>query len=229
MEENVVIGDDCWIGNHVSLLKGTRMGKGCKIYHGVVMGGTPQDLKFKEGETTVNVGDQVTIREYVTVNRGSQACGKTEVGDAAYLMAYVHVAHDCWIGKGVIIANTVQLGGRVTVGDWVMIGGIVAVHQFCRIGRHAFVGGGYRVVQDIPPYIVAAGEPLKFRGLNSVGLRRHGFSQEIRRNIKQAYRLIYRSSLNLGQAIEKIKKELPLTEEIEEIISFVEKSERGLI
>lgn len=228
VDGNVVVGENCWIGNHVTLKHGTRIGTRCKIFHGAVIGEIPQDVKFKGEETVVEIGDEVIIRELVTVNRGSKLRAKTEIRDRAYLMAYVHVAHDCFVGENAIFVNNVQLGGHVSVDDWVMIGGRVNVHQFCRIGKHAFIAGGYRVVQDVPPYVLVGGEPLKFYGLNSVGLRRQGFSQEIRKDIKRAYQLIYRSSLNTSQAIEEIKKTLSQSEEIQEIISFVESSKRGL-
>lgn len=186
-------------------------------------------MKYRGEDTTAEIGEGVTIREHVTVHRGSRARGRTEIGDRSYVMAYVHVAHDCLVGENVILTNSVQLGGHVSVDDWVIIGGIVAVHQFCKIGAHAFIGGGFRVVKDVPPYVMAAGEPLRFCGLNSVGLRQRGFKKEARQNIKEAYRLIYRSSLNTSQALEQIRKNLPQTKEIQEILSFAENSERGLI
>jgi len=224
-----VIGENCWIGNHVTLKHGTRIGNGCKVFHGTVIGETPQDIKFQGEETTVEIGNEVTIRELATIHRGSQARGKTEIRDHSYIMVYTHVAHDCLIGESVTLVNNVQLGGHVTVDDWVMIGGFAGVHQYCRIGKHAFIAGGRRVTQDIPPFVLVAGDPLKFCGLNTTGLRRQGFSQEIRRDIKRAYQLIYRSSMNTSQAIEEIKKTLLPHKEIEEILSFVENSERGLI
>ena len=225
----MVIGDECSIGNHVTLCDGTHLGKGCRVFHGAVLGEIPQYLEFEGEETTLEFGDKVTVRECVTVHRGTRARGKTEIGSHCYLMAYAHVGHDCFIGENVILSNSVQLGGHVSVDDWANIGGVVAVHQFCKVGKHAFIAGGYRVVQDVPPYTLAAGEPLKYSGLNSVGLRRRGCSPETRKNIKQAYHLIYRSSMNTTQAVEEIKRTLPQGEEIKEIISFVENSERGLI
>ncbi|MEE9167983.1 MAG: acyl-ACP--UDP-N-acetylglucosamine O-acyltransferase [Candidatus Neomarinimicrobiota bacterium] len=229
IDDNVVVGDDCQIGNHVTLRGGTRLGKGCRVFPGAVIGEVPQDMKFGGEETTTEIGEGVTLREHVTVHRGSKARGRTEMRDHAYIMAYVHVGHDCFVGEHVILTNAVQLGGHVSVDDWAVIGGIVAVHQFSKIGKHSFVGGGFRVIKDVPPYITVAGEPLRFQGINSAGLKRRGFSEESRRNIKQAYHLIYRSSLNTTQALQKIRKILPQSEEIQEIISFAENSERGLV
>lgn len=223
------IGDGSRIGNHVTLCEGTRVGKRCKVMHGAVIGEIPQDLKYEGEDTQVQIGNDVIIREFVTVHRGTKARGKTEVREHSYLMAYVHVAHDCLVGDHVILTNGVQLGGHVTVGSWATVGGMVAVHQFCRIGEHAFIGGGFRAVQDVPPYIIAAGEPLRFSGINSTGLNRRGFSEESCRNIKSAYKLIYHSSLNRGQALNEIEKTLPKTKEIREIIAFFKSSERGLI
>jgi len=225
----VVLGKGCQVGNHVSLLSGTRIGNECKILHGAIIGEIPQDLKFEGEDSTVEIGDGVTIREYVTVNRGTKALGTTRIGRDSLLMAYVHVPHDCQIGENVIIANGVQMAGHVIIDDWANISGLVPIHQFCRIGEHAFVAGGYRVVQDIPPYILAAGEPLEFSGINLVGLRRRGFSAETRGIIKKAYQIIYRSSLNTSEALKKIKADLPSTDEIEEIVTFVENSDRGIL
>ncbi|MFQ6615376.1 MAG: acyl-ACP--UDP-N-acetylglucosamine O-acyltransferase [Fidelibacterota bacterium] len=229
IQAGVEIGEDTWIGNHATLCTGTHLGKRCKVMHGAVIGEIPQDLKFGGEDTRVVIGDDVTIREFITIHRGTKARGETEIGDQTYLMAYVHVAHDCFVGDHVILTNAVQLGGHAWVGPWATVGGMVAVHQFCRIGEHAYIGGGFRAVQDVPPYIVAAGEPLRFSGINSVGLKRRGFSDEARRNIKRAYRLIYQSSMNRGQALKEIESTLPQTREIQEIIAFVKSSKRGLI
>ena len=229
IENNVAIGENCWIGNHVTIKQYTRLGKRCKVFHGSVIGEIPQDLKFEEEETTVEIGNDVTIREFVTIHRGSNARKKTEIRDHSYIMTYVHIAHDCLIGENVILVNSVQLGGHVTVDDGAMIGGVVAIHQFCKIGKTALVAGGYRVVQDVPPYVLVAGEPLKFCGVNSVGLRRQGFSVDSRRDIKRAYHLLYHSSMNRTQALAEIKKTLLPGKEIEEIISFAKNSERGLV
>ena len=229
IEADVKVGENCWIGNHVNLRSGARVGKRCKIYHSAVIGEIPQDLKFEGEESTAILGDDVIIREFVTVNRGTKALGKTTVGNKSYLMAYVHVAHDCTIGKNVIMANAINMGGHVEIGDWAILGGGVLVHQFTKIGVHVMIGGGYRAVQDVPPYIMAAGEPLKFSGINAIGLRRRGFSGDTRMKIKEAYRLLFRSGINSDEALKTMADSFPSSPEIQEIISFVQKSERGLI
>ena len=229
IEADVKVGENCWIGNHVNLRSGARVGKRCKIYHSAVIGEIPQDLKFEGEESTAILGDDVIIREFVTVNRGTKALGKTTVGNKSYLMAYVHVAHDCTIGKNVIMANSIHMGGHVEIGDWVILGGGVLVHQFTKIGVHVMIGGGYRAVQDVPPYIMAAGEPLKFSGINAIGLRRRGFSGDTRKKIKEAYSLLFRSEINSDEALKTMADSFPSSPEIQEIISFVQKSERGLI
>ena len=175
------------------------------------------------------MGDRTTVREFCTLNRGTSELGKSSVGNDCLLMAYVHVAHDCVIGDKTILANGVQLAGHVNIGYHVTIGGMTPIHQFCNVGDHAFVGGGYRVVQDVPPYILATGEPLKFAGVNNVGLRRRGFSAESRMNIKRAYKKIFYSDMNMSQSIESIKSDIEQTEEVKTILSFVENSNRGLI
>ena len=229
IEKNTVIGDGTQVASQVLIAEGARIGRDCKIHHGAAVGTIPQDLKFGGEETQLIIGDRTVIREYCDLNRGTKSRGKSVIGSDCLLMAYVHVAHDCIIGNQVIIANAVQLGGHVEIEDWVILGGMVAVHQFCRVGEHAIVGGHYRVVQDVPPYIMTAGEPLRFGGLNSVGLRRRGFSKENLSSLKKAFRLLYRSNLNLTQAVERIKQDLELTEEISNLLKFIEKSERGLV
>ena len=201
----------------MNLRSGAHIGKRCKIYHSAVIGEVPQDLKFEGEESTAMLGDDVIIREFVTVNRGTKALGKTIVGNKSYLMAYVHVAHDCTIGN------------NVEIGDWAILGGGALVHQFTKIGAHAMIGGGYRAVQDVPPYIMAAGEPLKFSGINAIGLRRRGFSSDMRKEIKKAYRLLFRSQIDKDEAVKAIVDSFSSSPEIQEIISFVQKSERGLI
>ena len=201
VEADVEVGENSWIGNHVNLRSGAHIGKRCKIYHSSVIGEVPQDLKFEGEESTAILGDEVIIREFVTVNRGTKALGKTIVGNKSYLMAYVHVAHDCTIGNNVIMANAIHMGGHVEIGDWAILGGGVLVHQFTKIGAHAMIGGGYRAVQDVPPYIMAAGEPLKFSGINAIGLRRRGFSGNTRKEIKAAYRLLFRSKMDKDEAV----------------------------
>ena len=229
IEEDVLIGDNCWIGNFVTLKKGTRLGNGCRVFHGVVIGEEPQDFKYSGEPTTVEIGENVTLREYVTIHCGTKMREKTVVGDNCYLMAYVHVGHDSIVGDNVMIANGAQLGGHVEVGDHTFIGGLVAVHQFVKIGKYVCVGGGFRVVQDVPPFILVAGEPLKFSGLNAVGLRRQNFNRSIRNTIKGTYQLLFDSNHNVSQAVEEINKAFPDSQEAKDIISFVENSNRGMV
>jgi len=205
------------------------MGSNCTIYHNCSIGEAPQDLKYAGEKTTAIIGNNVIIRESVTINRGTIAYGKTEIGNNVLLMACAHVAHDCIIGNHTIMANLATLGGHVELGEYVNLGGGVLVHQFGKIGSHSFVGGGYRAVQDVPPFIIAAGEPLRFGGINKIGLQRRGFSDENRSLIKKAYRLFFISKMNRSDALNKIKSELPATDEINSIIQFIELSERGII
>lgn len=222
------MGERTEIMAHAQVLRGTTLGADCRVFHGAVIGGLPQDLKFEGGDTPTSVGDGTVLREYVTIHRGTGEAG-TVVGSRAYLMAYVHVGHDGRIGDNVILANMVQLGGFAQIHEYAFIGGCTPVHQFCRVGAHAFVGGGYRVVKDVPPYVMASGEPLRFGGLNVVGLRRRGFPAETRTRIKRAYKLIYRSDHNLSKAVTIIKEELEPTPEIQTILTFIEQASRGLI
>ena len=223
------IKDNTWIGNNVVICSGTEIGKNCKIYHSSVIGEKPQDLKLKGEETLTIIGDEVMIREFVTINRGTIESGKTIIGNKSYLMASTHVAHDCIIGESVIMSNLATLGGHVEIDDKVIISGGVLVHQFCKIGSYSFIGGGYRVVQDVPPFIMAAGEPLKYSGINSIGLRRNGYSINTRKNIKEAYRLLFREKISREKAISQIKNTFPDNPEVKKIISFIENSTRGLI
>jgi len=229
IEENVQIKSGAQIHSSALIAKGTRIGKNVIVHKGAVIGTIPQDLKFGGEETIFEVGDNSQIREYSVLNRGTSNRGKSSVGENCFLMAYSHVAHDCIVGDNVILANGVQLGGHVTIGDWVIIGGLTAVHQFSHIGSHAFIGGCFRVVQDVPPYVLAAGEPLRYRGLNVVGLRRRGFSTETIRTLQRCYRLLYRSKMNISQALEKIKEEMKITQEVQDVLDFIEKSDRGMI
>lgn len=229
IEKDVVIAEGTQIGPHVLIADGARIGRNCRIHKGAVVATLPQDLKFAGEQTLFEIGDNTTIREFCTLNRGTSARGKSVIGSNVLLMAYAHVAHDCIVGNNVIMANVVQLGGHVEIEDWAILGGMSAVHQFCRVGRHCIVGGGFRAVQDVPPFITASGEPLKFAGLNSIGLRRRGFKPETITLIKRAYRLLYRSKLNVTQAIGRIRQDIELIPEVTEIIKFIEKSERGLI
>jgi UDP-N-acetylglucosamine acyltransferase len=229
IQGDVVIGEGTAIHSHVLIADGARIGKHCQIHHGAAVSTIPQDLKFGGESTLFEIGDYVVIREFCDLNRGTNNRGKSRIGDHCFLMTYTHVAHDCIVGEHVIMANAVQLGGHVTIEDWVILGGMVPVHQFCSVGRHAIIGGGYRAVQDVPPFITAAGEPLGFKGLNLIGLRRRGFSKDAIEALNKAYRLIYRSKLNMSQAMERIRAEVPMTPEVENVIAFIDKSERGII
>lgn len=223
-----VIGDRSRVMAHAHVLPGTTLGADCQVFQGAVIGGSPQHIDFEEHETKVTIGNGTVIREYVTVNRGMRERG-TIIGSQVYLMAYVHVGHDCRIGDQVILANGVQLGGFVQIDAYASIGGMTPVHQQCHVGTHAFVGGGFRVVQDVPPYILATGEPLGFSGLNAIGLRRRNLPPEVRAQIKRAYQLIYRSDHTIPQALAAIRQEMAPISEIQTILDFIESSTRGLI
>ena len=229
IENDVKIECNSWIDAHVHIKPYSNIGNDCKIFHGAVIGEIPQDLKFSGEQSQLIIGSNTTIREYCTLNRGTSASGKTIIGDQCLLMAYVHVAHDCIIGNHSILANAVQVGGHVEIGHHVTIGGMTPIHQFCKVGDFSFIGGGYRIVQDVPPYILAMDEPLKYSGLNVVGLRRQKFSKDLRDDIKQVYQFIFQSSLNRNQAIEQIKAQFESIPEIDNILKFIEKSDRGLI
>jgi UDP-N-acetylglucosamine acyltransferase len=222
-----VIGARTSVGAH-AVIEHAVVGEECVIHPGAVLGSDPQDLKFEGEDTMLVVGDRTVIREYATLNRGTRAAGKTVVGSDCLLMAYSHVAHDCHIGDHVILANSVNMGGHVVIGDWAIVGGLTALHQFVRVGAHAFVGGASRVAKDVPPYVRAAGNPLQMAGLNSVGLRRRGFGEEVRRELKRAYRLIYASGLNVSQAREKAAQELDALPEVQAFLDFFEDSDRGV-
>lgn len=225
---NVTLGDGTEVGAHVVLDGWTRVGRNCRIFPGAVVGSAPQDLKFTGEETYLDIGDGNILREFVTVNRATGPEGRTVIGARNLLMAYVHVAHDCRIGDGTILANAVNLAGHVEVEDSASIGGLTPVHQFVRIGRHAFVGGGSRVPKDVPPYVRAAGNPLRVVGINSVGLARRGVSPEVQQDLKRTYRLLYRSKLNVSQALERIERDLPPREEVRHLVEFVRASKRGI-
>lgn len=229
VEGNVEIDTNTRIDSCVRLCNGARIGKDCHIYHGAVVGEEPQDLKYNGEETVAVIGDRTQIREYATVHRGTGATKKTEVGQDCLLMAYTHVAHDCILGNHVIMANCVQLGGHVVIDDFVYIGGMSGVHQFTHVGESAFVGGLYRCNQDIPPFILASGEPMKFTGLNVVGLRRRGFSNETINTLKEVYRIIYRAGFNISQAMEQITSGFEMSEEIEKVVTFIQQSKRGIV
>jgi UDP-N-acetylglucosamine acyltransferase len=222
------VGAGTVIGAHAVLEEFVRLGEQVKIGIGTVLGGKPQDLKFKGEETWVEVGDRTTVREYSTVNRGTSESFKTTVGTDCFLMSYVHLAHDCHIGNGVIISNGTQLAGHVKIGDRAIISGLCAIHQFTKIGRFAFIGGCSRVPKDIPPYVKAVGNPIKLYGLNSIGLRRNGFSPEVLAELKRAYRMFFRSELNIGQALEQARRELVMSPEVLAFVDFVDASQRGI-
>lgn len=224
----VTIGEGTRIGSHVLIDRDTTIGSECLIHHGAVLGSDPQDLKYAGEPTRLLVGDRTVIREYTTLNRGTTALGYTTVGDDCLLMAYAHVAHDCQLGNHVILSNSVNMGGHVVISDWVSVGGGTQIHQFARIGCHAFVGGASAVRKDIPPYVKASGSPMQLYGLNSVGLQRRGISDEVRRELKRAYRLFFASSYNTSQALERARAELRALPEIETFLSFFEESARGV-
>jgi UDP-N-acetylglucosamine acyltransferase len=226
---DVVVGDRTRIGSHVCIQGPTTIGGDCQVYFSAAVGFPPQDLKYRGEEAKLVVGDSNVIREFTTLNRGTAASGTTLIGDNNLLMAYVHVAHDCVIGNGNIIANGVQLAGHVVIEDYVCIGGLVPVHQFVRIGSYAFIGGGCRVAQDVPPYFKAAGDPLRLYGLNSVGLRRRNFDAESTAILKKAYRLLCRSDLNTAQALQLMATDLPQTEEIRHLVDFARATKRGIV
>lgn len=227
--EQCAIGDGCVIAARATLEHFVTLAPNVKVGSGSILGGEPQDLKFKGEPTTVEIGENTTIREYVTINRGTAQSFKTTVGSNCLIMSYVHLAHDCHVGDGVILSNGVQLAGHVTIEDKVTISGLVAVHQFARIGRYSFVGGMSRVSKDIPPFIKAVGNPIKLYGLNSVGLQRNGFSEEVMRELKRAYRLFFRSELNVTQAKERAATDLAAYPEVQELLRFVEESGRGVV
>ncbi|KAA3439466.1 MULTISPECIES: acyl-ACP--UDP-N-acetylglucosamine O-acyltransferase [Rufibacter] len=230
ISKNVEIGEGTWIGPNVTIMEGARIGKNCQIFPGAVISAPPQDLKYKGEPSTVSIGDNTIIRECVTLNRGT-ALDKntTAIGSNCLIMAYVHVAHDCIIGNNVIVANGVQLAGHIVIHDHVFIGGTSAVHQFVSIGAHAMVSGGSLVRKDVPPFIKAAREPLSYAGVNSIGLRRRGFSNEQINDIQQIYRILFMSGLNTASAVEKIEIDLAPSTERDEIVNFVRNSGRGII
>lgn len=229
IDRNVEIGDGTWIGPNATVLYGARIGKNCKIFPSSVISGIPQDLKFKGEESTAEIGDNTTIREGVTVNRGTLAVGKTVVGNSCLLMAYSHIGHDCAVGNNCIIGNSSGLAGEVKVDDWAILSGGTLVHQFARIGAHVMIGGGSRVRIDVPPFIKADREPLSYMGLNSVGLTRRGFEKERIDEIHDIYRVLFQSKLNNSQALEKIEQDFKPSQDRDYIIDFIRKSERGII
>ena len=229
IHNNVVIGEGTWIGSNVTIMEGARIGKNCNIFPGAVISAIPQDLKFQDEETTAHIGDNTTIREYVTVNRGTIDRGKTVIGNNCLIMAYCHIAHDSIVGDNCIFSNNSTLAGHITVGDHVILAGMTAVHQFCTIGNHAFVTGGSLVRKDVPPYVKAAREPLSYVGINSIGLRRRGFETEKIREIQNIYRILYQKNYNNTQAVRIIEAEMEATPERDEILQFIKNSKRGIM
>ena len=229
IEAGVSIGDRTTVGNNVTISSGTHVGKDCKIFHSASIGAIPQDLKYNNEETFLYIGDRTVIREFVSINKGTSALGKTKIGSDCLLMASVHVAHDCVVGNNVIMSNLTTLGGHVNIDDWAILSGGVLVHQFCNISKHAFIGAGALVTQDVPPFILAAGSPIEYSGINSVGLKRRGFSIDDRKEIKNIYKMYFRSKNNRKENLSKIKKELASFKYTNLIVDFIENSERGII
>ena len=227
---NVVIGDACWIGPNCTIMEGTRIGQSCRIFPGSVLGGEPQDMKYQGEASTVTIGDRVTIRECVTINRGTQLDrGDTKVGDDCMIMAYTHIAHDCVVEDHVILANAVQMAGHVKIGSHAFVGGTTAIHQHVNIGAHSMISGGSLVRKDVPPFITAAREPLTYLGINSIGLRRRGFENERINDIQGIYKTFYQSGMNNTVAIDHIRAEMTPSVERDQIITFIEASTRGMI
>ena len=226
--EGCEIGDGSVIGPRATLERYVRLAANVRIGIGSVLGGDPQDLKFGGEQTFVEIGEGTTIREYATINRGTAQSGKTSVGRSCFVMSYVHLAHDCHVGDNVILVNGAQLAGHVTVDDHAIISGLSAVHQFVRIGRHSFIGGASRVANDVPPFLRVVGNPVKPYGLNSVGLQRRGFPENVMRELKRAYRILFRSELNLSQAVERVRAEVESLPEVEQLLTFMERTQRGV-
>ncbi|HEV7387322.1 MAG TPA: acyl-ACP--UDP-N-acetylglucosamine O-acyltransferase [Gemmatimonadaceae bacterium] len=227
--DNCTVASGCIIAPRATLERNVALSANVQVGMGTILGGPPQDLKFAGEETTVEIGEGTVIREYTTINRGTSQSFKTTVGRNCLLMSYVHLAHDCHIGDNVILSNVAQLAGHVTVEDRAIVSGLSAVHQFVRIGRQSFIGGCSRVSKDIPPFLKAVGNPVKLYGLNTVGLQRSGMDESTIRELKRAYRLLFRSDLNVTQAIERAQEEIEGLPEVRELIQFVEASERGVV
>ncbi|MEQ8303762.1 MAG: acyl-ACP--UDP-N-acetylglucosamine O-acyltransferase [Cyclobacteriaceae bacterium] len=229
IHKDTVIGDGTWIASNVTIMEGARIGKNCKIFPGAVISAIPQDLKFKGEITTAELGDNVTVRECVTINRGTVDRYKTTIGSNCLLMAYVHIGHDCEIGNNCILGNLVQMAGHVQIDDFVIFGGSCAVQQFSKVGSHAYIGGGSLVRKDVPPYTKAAREPLAYAGINAVGLKRRGFSTEKINEIQEIYRIIFLRGLNNSKALDSVEKEIPASTERDYIMDFIRSSDRGIM
>jgi UDP-N-acetylglucosamine acyltransferase len=229
IDADVQIGDRSVIGSSTRIGPGARIGNDVQIYHGASISMPPQDLKYAGERTELRIGDRTTIREFATLNRGTKASGYSAVGSDCLIMAYSHVAHDCHLGDRVILANAVQLGGHVTIGDWTILGGAVLVHQFSLIGEHVMVGGGFRITQDAPPFMVIAGYPSRVVSINRIGLERRGFGKEQLDALSRAFRVLFRSKLNVSQALAKLREDGPHTAEVHRLIEFYDRSERGVM
>ena len=229
VEDDVEIGEDCTIGPYAAVYNGARIGKRVKIMQGASVSNIPQDLKYANEESYFYIDNDTVVREFVTLHRGTIETGFSRIGKNSLIMAYAHVAHDVIIGDNTIISNAVQIAGHVTIGEYVIIGGGTVVHQFCKVGDHSMIGGGYRIVKDIPPYVIAGSEPLKYSGLNLVGLRRRGFSNDDINSLKDAYNVLYNSGLNVSQAKEKINSKLVKNQFVQNILKFIDESSRGII
>ena len=229
LQDDVEIGNDCTIGPHAVIYNGARLGNRIIIHQGASIAHTPQDLSFKNEESLFIIDDDSTIHEFVTCHRGTKSTGFSRVGKNCLLMAYTHVAHDCVIGNNCILANGVQLGGHVKVEDYVIIGGLTAVHQFCKVGQHSMTGGAFKITQDVPPFVLAGRNPLKYAGLNIVGLRRRGFTEKDIDALKKTYHYIYNSALNVSQAVKKIEEELGDNEFVKLTLEFIKNSKRGIL
>ncbi|WP_199117895.1 acyl-ACP--UDP-N-acetylglucosamine O-acyltransferase [Pedobacter sp. ASV28] len=229
IHKDVEIGEGTWIGSNVVVMDGARIGKNCRIFPGSVISGIPQDLKFAGEVTTAEIGDNTTIRECVTINRGTKDKWKTVVGSNCLIQAYSHIAHDCLVGNNCIFSNSTTLAGHITIGDYVVLAGLVAIHQFVKVGSHAFVTGGSLVRKDVPPYVKAAREPLSYVGINSVGLRRRGFSSEQINEIQEIYRVLFVKNNNVTKALDMIEAEFQPTEIRDEIVDFIRNSNRGVM
>ncbi len=229
INSDVVIGQNCWIGPYVTIMDGSRIGNNCKIFPGAVIGAVPQDLKYNGENSLLEIGDHTTVREFCTLNRGTKATMTTKIGSHCLLMAYAHVAHDCIVGNHVILANNVNLAGHITIQDYAILGGLTAVHQFVKIGAHTMIGGGSLVMKDVPHFAKAAREPLSYEGVNTIGLRRRGFTKDQINRIHDIYRYLFIKHRNISKAISDIQQFLPDSEEKTQILDFVSHSERGLM
>lgn len=229
VHKNVEIGEGTWIGSNVTIMEGARIGKNCRIFPGAVISAMPQDLKFEGEDSLVIIGDNTTIRECVTINRGTKALGKTVIGSNCLIMACAHIAHDCIIGNYCVIVNGCLFAGHVEMGDWAIVGGLCAIQQFAKIGIHAFVGGGSLVRKDVPPYVKAAKEPISYSGINSIGLRRRGYENDKINEIQNIYRILFQKRFNTSQALEIIEADFKATQERDEILTFIRDSQSGIM